>query len=183
MKERRYKKHFRIVTDVDPRTGKARERAEYGGEYYRFPEGSPAPRRRAAAIGARAALGWAAALVYLYTARATSRCMYALVPVIAALIPGAYLLFGLFSLAASPARMTVVQRENGPGRLVRASVGFAALTAVGAAGCAVCLALSGQWAGGWSEPLLTALAAAAGWSAFAVSRRAYQALEAAPQQP
>lgn len=179
MKERRYKKQYRIVTDADPRTGKPRERAEYIGEYYRFPAGSPAPRRLAATVGAWAAAYWLAALAYLKTGRATTRCFYALLPLMASLLPGVYLLFGLFALASSPARMTVVQKENGPGRLVRASLGCGALAAAGAVGCAACLTVGGQWASGWPEPLLTAAAAAAAWACFAVSRRAYRKIERA----
>lgn len=176
MKERRYKKQFRIVTDVDPKTGRPVERAVYAGEYYAFPEGSPSPRRVAARVGACAAAYWLAALAYLRTGRATTHCLYALVPFMASLLPGAYLVFGLWALATAPARMTVVQKENGPGRLVRASVGCGALASLGAAGCAVFLSVSGLWAGGWPEALLTAAASGCAWAAFALSRRAYGAL-------
>ena len=177
MKERRYKKHFRIVTDVDPRTGRARERAEYSGEYYRFAQGEK--RKLTATAGLCAALFWLGALIYLFTGRATSHCVYALVPVIAALLPGAYLVFGLVALAASPGRMTVVQKENGPGRLTRAALGCGVFSAIGAAGCAVYLSVSGLWGPGWYEPLLAAVAAAAAWAAFARVRKSYQALEKA----
>ena len=87
------------------------------------------------------------------------------------------LLLGLFALAKSPARMTVVQRENGPGRLVRASLGCGILASAGAAGCAAFLCVCGQWASGWREPLLAAVAAAAAWAAFAASRGAFRSLE------
>ena len=177
MKERRYKKQFRIVADVDPRTGRARERAEYSGEYYRFPQGEK--RKLTVTAGLCAALFWLGALIYLFTGRATSHCAYALVPVIASLLPGAYLLFGLVALAASPGRMTLVQKENGPGRVVRAALGCGALSCAGAVGCAVFLTVSGQWAEGWSEPLLTAAASAAAWTAFALGRRAYHKIERA----
>ena len=177
MKERRYKKDFRIVTDVDPRTGRARERAVYSGEYYCFAQGEK--RRLIASAGICTALYWLGALGYLFAGRVTSHCVYALVPVIASLLPGAYLVFGLVALAASPGRMTLVQKENGPGRVVRASVGCGLLSSAGAVGCAVFLTVSGQWAGGWSEPLLTAAASAAAWAAFATGRRAYMKIERA----
>lgn len=180
MKERRYKSSYRIVTDVDPKTGRPAEKAVYAGEYYRFAKGSPAPRALALRVGACAALFWLAALLYLGTARATSRCMYALVPIMASLLPGAYLLSGVWATLKAPARMTIVQKENGPGRLVRASLGCGALAGISAAGCAICLSLGGLWARGWHEPLLAALAAAAGWVAFALSRRAYRLIEAVP---
>ena len=125
------------------------------------------------------ALYWLGALGYLFAGRVTSHCVYALVPVIASLLPGAYLVFGLVALAASPGRMTLVQKENGPGRVVRASVGCGLLSSAGAVGCAVFLTVSGQWAGGWSEPLLTAAASAAAWAAFATGRRAYMKIERA----
>lgn len=176
MKERRYKKQFRIVTDVDPKTGRPVEKAVYAGEYWRFPEGSPAPRRRAVGIGLCAAGYWLLALVYLRAGRATTHCLYALVPFMASLLPGTYLLLGLWAMATAPARMTVVQKENGPGRLVRASVGCGVLAAAGAVGCAVYLSLSGRWGEGWNEPLVAAAAAAFAWAGFALSRRAYRAL-------
>ena len=179
MKERRYKDHYRIVTDVDPKTGRPVEKAVYAGEYYRFPEGSPTPKQLAARVGACAGAYWLCALAYLRTGRATTNCLYALVPFMASLLPGAYLLLGLWALVAAPARMTVVQKENGPGRLVRASLGCAVLSTAGALGCALFLTLSGRWGEGWFEPLCTAAAAAAAWVGFALSRRACRALETA----
>ena len=43
MKERRYKKEYRIVTDINPRTGRPKDIAVYTGDYWHFPEGSPTP--------------------------------------------------------------------------------------------------------------------------------------------
>jgi len=174
VKQRRYKKEYRIVTDVDPRTGRPREIAEYTGVYYRLPEGSP--RRRAAPIGACLALYWLAAPAYLRFARATGRCAYALLPFMLGLIPGAYGAMGLAVLARAPERMTIVQRESGPGRLLRSALGCGLFSALGAAGCAVYLSVAGRWGEGWFEPLLCAAASAAAWAAFALSRRLDRAL-------
>ena len=176
VKERRYKKEYRIVTDADPKTGRPRDVAEYAGDYYRFPQGSPAPRQRALRLAAWHGLYWLCALAYLRTGRATGRCMYALVPFMIGLLPGAYGLMGLFALFRAPNRMTVVQRENGPGRLVRSALGYGAFSAAGALGCAVFLTVSRQWFA-WHEPLLCAAASAAAWIAFAASRKSFNELK------
>lgn len=178
VKQRRYKDEYRIVTDVDPRTGKPRETAVYAGSYYRFPEGSPAPRRRALGLMPWHALYWLCALGYLRTCHATGRCMYALMPFMLGLIPGLYGLMGLFSLYRAPARMTVVDRESGPGRLARSALGCAVLSGAGALGCAVFLSVAGLWASGWHEPALCAAAAFAAWKAFRVGKKNYGCLSA-----
>ena len=178
MKERRYRDSFRVVTGVDPATGRARRTAEYTGEWYAFPAGSPAPRRRGLRLCAGAGLYWLLALAHLRLGHAASHCAYALLPFLAGLIPGVYALMGAAALARAPARMTVPQRENGPGRASRAAFGCALLSAAGAVGCAVYLTLAGRWPEGWPEPLLAAAAAAAaGWT-FARARRDWRELTA-----
>lgn len=179
VKERRYRRHYRIVTDVDPRTGRPREIAEYAGEYHRFPAGSPSPRRRAARLGGWHALYWLSALAYLRAARVTGRCIYALVPFMAGVLPAVYGLMGLWALARAPERMTVVQLESGPGRLARSALGCGGFSAAGALGCAVFLSVHGRWGAGWPEPLLAGAAAAAAWAAFAGARRCCSDVERA----
>ncbi len=175
VKERKYKDRYEIVTSVDPRTGREKRSARYAGEYYRFPDGTA--KARATWPGAAVALYWLLALVYLRFGRATSHCIYALPPFLIGLVPGFYALMGLFTLLRAPERMTVVQRENGPGRLTRSSLGCGVFGALGAAGGAVFLTLSGQWAAGWVDALLMVGAAACAWCGFAVSRRIYHSME------
>ena len=171
MKQRRYRDSYRLVTDVDPMTGKAREVAEYAGDHYRFPDGEEA-RRRTVIAGSCVALYWALAVVHLRLCRVTGNCMYALVPFMLGLFPGAYAVMGLWAALRAGERMTVVEKENGPGRLVRAALGCGVFAALGAVGCAVCLTVNGQWADGWPEPLMAA-------AASAVSRRQYKSIEKA----
>lgn len=172
MKERRYKNQYRIVTDVDPVRGKPRETAVYAGEYWRFAEASPPKARLAAGV----ALYWLFALIYLRTARATDKCLYALIPCLCGLFPAAYAAMGLFVLLRAPRRMTVVQKESGVGRLIRSGIACAAFSAAGALGCAAYLTLSGAWPAGWHEPLLCAAASACGWAVFATARRAERSM-------
>lgn len=179
MKERKYKESYRLTNQVDPRTGRERRRAEYVGEYYRFPAGSPAPRRRAVRLAAPLALYWAAALVYMKTAGVTGRCIYALPPFLLSLFPGVYGLMGLYALLRAPERMTVVQRENGVGRLMRSGLGCGVFASLGAIGGAICLCAARGWAAAWHEPLLAAAAAAGGWALFVLARRDTRALESA----
>ena len=177
MKERRYRDSYRLVTEADPRTGKPREVAEYAGDYYRFPAGGASARQRALRSGGGVVLYWALAIVHLRLCRVTGNCMYALVPFMLGLIPGAYALMGLWTALRVDGRMTVVQMESGPGRLVRSALGCGIFSALGAAGCAICLTVSGQWPAGWTEPLTAAAASAAAWAAFGMSRRDYREIE------
>ena len=178
MKERRYRDSYRLVTDVDPRTGRPREVAEYAGDWYRFPEVERA-RRQAMIAGSCVALYWALAIAHLRFSHVTSRCMYALVPFMLGLFPGTYAVMGLWTTLRAGERMTVVEKENGLGRLVRAALGCGVFAAMGAAGCAAYLTLGGQWAAGWPEPLRAAAAYAAAWAAFAVSRKQYKSIKKA----
>ena len=179
MKERRYREAYRIVTRRDQKSGRERREAEYAGERYRFPEGTPGPRSRALKRAVPLALFWLAALAYLKTAGITGRCMYALPPFLPALFPGVYGLMGLAAMLRAPDTMTVVQRENGVGRLMRCGLGCGVFAAAGTAGGVVCLCLARAWAGAWHEPLLTAVCAAAGWALFLAARKDYHALEKA----
>lgn len=176
MKERKYRENYRIVDD-DPLRLWGR-RAEYTGEYYSYPPNTGSGRQRALRAGTGIALYWLATFVYLRTGRATSRCIYALVPVLIGLLPGAYAVMGVASMARSPQRMTVVQREKGPGRLTRAALGCAVFSAAGCIGCAVYASINGCWASAWFEPLLNAIACAAACAAFTLGRRDYRSLEA-----
>ena len=183
MKQRKYKEAYRIVSHTDARTGRERRDAEYTGAHYRFPEGSPAPRRRALRLAPVLAVYWLAALAWLKTAGITGRCVYALPPFLLGLFPGAYSLMGLVSMLRAPERMTVVQRETGVGRLMRSGLGCGIFSAVGAVGGVVCVSVAGRWGDSWHEPLLTSLAAAAGFFAFRLARRDYRALEEDPGGP
>lgn len=169
MKARRYKEQFRLGMN-----GEGKASAEYAGAYYAFPD--PTGKRRAARLAAPVAAYWLAAPAYLKTAGVTGRTIYALVPFMLGLFPGVYALMGLFSMARAPARMTVVQRENGVGRVLRSALGCGVFSALGAIGAIVRLSLGGDWAAGWHEPMLMAIAACAGFTAFALARRDFRAL-------
>ena len=173
MKARKYKESYRLV-DEGGHLGQ--RRAEYVGEYYSFPEGTPAGRQRALRGAAWVALYWLATLLYLRTGRATGRCMYALIPVLIGLLPGVYAALGVATTARAPERMTLVQREDGPGRLVRAALGCAAFSAAGCIGCIVRVSIDGLWASAWHEPLLTATACAGAFAAFSGGRKDYREL-------
>ena len=174
LKARKYKERYRIVEGEG--AGSSR-RVAYAGEYYGYPEDASQARQRAARAAVFVGLYWLTALAYLRTGRATGRCMYALMPFLLGLLPGAYMAMGLAAMFRAPRRMTVVQRENGPGRLTRAALGCGIFSTAGCAGCAVFLSLNGLWPSAWHEPLLTTLAAVAAWMAFSRGRADYRALE------
>ena len=95
------------------------------------------------------------------------------------LFPGVYGLMGLYAMLRAPERMTIVQRENGVGRLMRSGLGCGVFASLGAVGGAICLCAANGWASGWHEPLLALAAAAGGWALFTLARRDYRALESA----
>lgn len=176
MKARKYKESYRLRDGIDAKTGRDRRTAEYAGAWYVFPDGAAEPKRRAARLAVPVAAYWLAALAYLKTAGVTGCYMYALVPFLLGLFPGAYALMGLYAYARAPRRMTVVQRENGVARVLRSGVGCGAFSAVGAAGAIACLFAARGWRDGWYEPLLMAAAACAAFRAFALARRDDRAL-------
>jgi len=178
VKARKYKESYRLVED-GARPGQ--RRAEYTGSYYRYPEGSLPQKRRALRAALWVGCYWLAALAYLKTGRATSRCLYALVPFMIGVIPGAYALMGLFTALRAPERMTVVQRENGPGRITRAALGCGVFSSAGCVGCAVFILTNGLVITAWHELMLTAAAGIAAWLAFAKSRADYRDLAAQGQ--
>ena len=178
MKARRYKKSYEIVTSLDEASGREKLSARYSGEWFLS---ALEPRSQALRAAPGLLVYWAATVAYLLTAKATSRCMYALMPVLFGLFPGFYALLGLGGLYACPRRMTVVQKENGPGRLTRSGFGCMLLSAAAAVGCAVKLSVDGLWPQGWFEPALTALAAAGAAWAFRFARRGYGSLVREPR--
>ena len=173
MKARRYKKSWDIVPGLDEVTGKDRLDVRYSGDWFLCDR---PPKEWALKAAAPVAVHAAATLAYLIAARATDRCMYALMPVLLGLFPGLYALMGLYGLYRCPRRMTIVQRENGPGRLVRSSLGCTVLSAAATAGCAVCLTVNGRWTDGWYEPLLTAVAALGALTALRIARQCFSTI-------
>ena len=152
MKERKYRDRFRMTSP---------DRAEYAGEYYGFPDGRAEARRRGGRIACGLAAWWILIFVHLFAAGVTDRTLYALMPLLLALIPAAYGVMGAATMLMNPARMTVVQRDKGPERVTRAAAGAFALTTVGTLGCLVRVTLAKAWPGHWYEALLPALAAMA----------------------
>ena len=167
MKERKYLDRFRV-------NGSGRG-AEYAGEYYAFPGGVQEVRQRGGRVCAWMAAFWVLTLVHLFNARVTDRCLYALMPILCALVPAAYGAMGAISTLMNPARMTVVQRDKGPGRALRSSAGAMVLIAAGTVGCVIRISLSGAWDTAWHEALLPLLAALSMACAFREARAAWHA--------
>ena len=68
MKERKYKRNYRVVETLDEKTGRERRSAEYVGAYFRLPEGALPFRRRALALLPLLLAYWAFTGAYLKTA-------------------------------------------------------------------------------------------------------------------
>ena len=149
----------------------------YEGEYYAFPGGASEARRCGVREGLWLAAWWALLLLHLATAWATDRCLYALMPLLVSLFPGAYGVMGVFAMLTAPDAMTVVQRDRGPDRVERAAVGGLVCTAAGALGCLVRVARLGVWTAAWHEVLLPALAALAMALCLREARRGREVLD------
>lgn len=170
MKERKYLKQYKVNGSMDAR-GRTRYETEYIGEYYAFPDGTPDARARALGLLPMLTLWWALAVVYLKTARETGRCMYALLPLLMALLPSGYAAVGLFDAFGVRERLTLPQRDQSFGRVMRACAGAGILSLVGAVGCVVRVTLAGAWATAWHEVALPLGMALLAGLAFRRSKR------------
>ena len=171
MKERKYADRFTVARRFDARSGRETRDVRYTGEYFRYPEGSPSPAARAGRIVPWLGLYWACLLIHLGTAGATSRTLYALMPLLLALFPGVYAVMGWVRLWRAPERMTVLDREKGIGRLVRSCAGAMVLTFAGTLGCAACVMINHVPASSsWHEVLLPLGAGLAILQSFRLAR-------------
>ena len=128
MKERKYKEDWVNEARFDDRTGRETRSPVYRGDWFRFPEGA-SPRR----LSAEALLSWAGYIalfvIYFKLNFPGTAVLYVFLPAALALFPALYWALGAAALFRAQERMTRLQKENGPGRVLRS-----------AAGCTVCSA-------------------------------------------
>jgi len=130
LKERKYKEDYGFETYFDDK-GREKRRAVYKGDYFALDAGD---RKAKAAPFIPFALCAAFYLIYMKLNTHSGRCMYVLPLAACALIPLVYWAMGLVSSLRAPEKMTRLQMETGPGRILRSSVGagvFLAMAAVG----------------------------------------------------
>ena len=127
MKERKLKEDYILKTQISS-SGREKQVPVYRGEW--FTTGSQISPAKAAAIRAPwFLLALLPLVIYLFLNVPSTRCMYVLLPAICGLLPCFYWGMGLFSFRKTKLPMTRLQKEKGPGRMVRSSFGSMIITA------------------------------------------------------
>ena len=119
VKERKYKEDYGFETYFDDK-GREKRRAVYRGEWHSLGKGNENFRIRALIPFLLCAASY---LIYMKLNTPGGRCMYVLLPAACGLIPLVYWAMGLFTLWRCPEKMTRLQCESGPGRVLRSAVG------------------------------------------------------------
>lgn len=179
MKERKFKEQYKLVDELDDR-GHIKRTAVYTGRYYEWPADT-APTRRHRILWLCAMLASAACILgYLLANTPGSRCIYVLPVLMISLFPTMYGAMGAVSVLRQPVKLTVIQRENGIGRLVRSSFGTALSSAIALAGDIVFMCLSAQPMAEAGGTALIALGSAVGWLCFLDVRKGWHAMRELP---
>lgn len=130
MKERRYKEDYGFETYFDDK-GREKRRAVYRGEWFSLDE-------RDAKLKIHQLLPFAlcavAYLAYMKLNTPSGRCMYVLPLAACALIPLVYWAMGILALWRNPVKMTRLQKESAPGRVLRSAIGAGILLAMAVIG-------------------------------------------------
>ena len=169
MKERKYKEDYKLITRIDPDTGREKRVAEYVGKYYRIPMEAAALKRFMLACIGLFALSFLTLAVYIMLNSPSSYCMYVMPIAAIALFPLLYWGMGLYSMWRAPEKMTSVQKETGVGRVLR--------SALGCIGDIVFLCLGGDFAGEWLALLMMAASAVSAGTCFVQARRVFNSIE------
>lgn len=128
MKERRYKEQYRLVNQIDERTGRETRIPVYQGKYYQFSLSLKDHGLFSIKCSALCAAVWALMLCYLFLNTPSASCMYVLPLLACALFPAFYWILGCVRLFRVPENMTIVQKEESIGRIVHSALGCAALS-------------------------------------------------------
>ena len=130
MKERRYKEDYGLETYFDDK-GREKRRPVYRGKWYRLDDNDADYRKKALLPFILCA---AAYLIYMKMNTPSGRCMYVLPLAACALIPLVYWAMGIVTLWRNPPAMTRLQKETGPGRVLRSAAGCGILLAMACVG-------------------------------------------------
>ncbi len=146
-------------TRFDERTGKEKRVPVYRGEYYRFDESLfPRSRRIPEGTGGCALFLLPLVLWFLLDFPAT-RVLYVFLPAALGLFPAVYWILGLLTLFSAPEKMTRLQKEKGPARMLRCAAACALLAAMASLGDLVYLLSSAPPRPEWPGLLLLLCAA------------------------
>ena len=175
MKERRYKEDYGFETYFDDK-GREKRRAVYKGEWFSM-DASDEKMKLSALL--RFALCAAAYLVYMKLNTPGGRCMYVLPLAACALIPLVYWAMGIFALWRNPAKMTRLQKESGPGRVLRSAIGVGVLLAMAVIGDIIFMLTSpsARENGELTGFVFLAIAAACAFGGFIRARAAFDRIK------
>jgi len=175
LKERKYKEDYGFETYFDDK-GHEKRRAVYRGEWYSM---DAQDEKMKISVLIPFALCAIAYLIYMKFNTPSGRCMYVLPPAACALIPLVYWAMGIFALLRNPAKMTRLQKENGPGRVLRSAIGAGVLLAMAVVGDIIFIFTSptarenGELAGF----VFLAIAAACAFGGFIRARAAFERIQ------
>lgn len=177
MKERKYKEDFKIVTRIDPNTGREKRTAVYKGKYYRLQLDAASLKKFNILCTALLAASLLALLVYMLLDSPSAYCMYVMPIAAIGLFPMLYWGMGLFSMWRAPEKLTSVQKETGVGRVLRSALGCMVFPSLAAIGDVVFLCLGGNLGDEWPALLMLLICAALSGVCFAKARGIYNGIQ------
>lgn len=181
MKERKYKEQYKLIDEMDSR-GHINRTAVYTGRYYVW-QADDARQKRCRVTWLIGMLSITACILgYLLANTPGSRCIYVLPILIIGLFPALYGCIGAVNVYRQPRKLTIVQRENGIGRLVRSAFGAALTASIALIGDVIFLFTTAQPASETPGTALIALTCFLGWLCFADVRKGWHAMQELPEQ-
>ena len=161
MKERRLKENWKLEQKITD-SGHETRVPVYTGNYYRFEND---PRSLLIAGCAGLILYLMVAVLFMLLKLRGTYCIYVLPVFLCGLIPGVYWAMGLFTMWRNPSRMTVVQKEKGPARVLRSALGCGIFTSMSFIGDCILL-LTQHPENEWIDAILLALASGCAITVF-----------------
>ncbi|MBQ6399022.1 MAG: hypothetical protein IJI21_02770 [Clostridia bacterium] len=173
MKERKYKEDWINETRFE---GSREKRVPvYRGPLFVFEGGASGK-----SLALRGLILWglylALLLAYFRLDFPGTRALFVFLPAGLSLFPCFYWALGLWGLFRAPEKMTRLQKENGPGRVLRSAVGCGACSLGAVIGDAVFLLTGGSAAAEWPGLLMLLAVGGVAFAAAAVFREAERAL-------
>lgn len=178
MKERRYKEEYKLITQLDEKTGRPKQIPVYMGDHHVYAQGAT---RGALAMAALPGLIGFIALYggYMALSSPSSYCIYVLPFACCAIIPLLYAGIGAANMLRFTGKMTRVQKETGIARLMRSFIGCGVFTALAVLGDAVFMLRNG-FEGEALAACLLLLSSVCAWYGFTRVKRIHNAMTVIP---
>lgn len=161
MKERKYKEDWVNETRFDDK-GREKRVPVYKGAWYVSDGAGGGKARQALTAGLSCLAYWALLLVYFLLNFPGATTLAVFLPAGLSLFPGLYWALGAFAVFRAPEKMTRLQKENGPGRVLRSSAACCALMLLAALCDGVFVVFQGKAQAEWPGLLILLSAACVG---------------------